>query len=239
MTSHNNNKAALLPLHDALRTGDHDQAKAIFFDLMTQDVSVKISAPFHALNGVEMLWGKLSVTLLEAFPQMEKGDFIFMAGRRWGNSSDEDLVGFEGNFIGLLSKSWLGEYWHYCLLWYGPKGIGAARGHDEIAGIVLSSFCKGLSQDIRNLEGSVFFGHENYVAFAGWPSAQVIHSVNRFLGLVTTGKRVNRPSLDFLRVENGQVRENWVMVSMIGIYRQLGLDVFDRMAQMVNGKDAA
>ena len=64
-------------------------------------------------------------------------------------------------------------------------------------------------------------------------------SVNRFLGLVTTGKRVNRPSLDFLRVENGQVRENWVMVSMIGIYRQLGLDVFDRMAQMVNGKDAA
>ena len=68
------------------------------------------------------------------------------------------------------------------------------------------------------------------VAFTGWPSGEATHSGDGFLGLVPTGKRFTRRSLDFWRIENGLIRENWVMVDMIDLYAQLGLDIFDHMA---------
>jgi hypothetical protein len=36
-------------------------------------------------------------------------------------------------------------------------------------------------------------------------------------------------SLDFWRIENGQIRENWVLVDLLDVYRQLGVDVLGRM----------
>jgi predicted ester cyclase len=39
-------------------------------------------------------------------------------------------------------------------------------------------------------------------------------------------------SLDFWRLEDGKIRENWVLLDMIDIYAQLGVDVFARMRQM-------
>ena len=38
-------------------------------------------------------------------------------------------------------------------------------------------------------------------------------------------------SLDFWRIENGKIRENWVMVDLLDAYRQLGIDVFDRLRE--------
>ena len=39
-------------------------------------------------------------------------------------------------------------------------------------------------------------------------------------------------SLDFWRVENGKIRENWVLLDLIDIFAQIGVDVFARMRQM-------
>ena len=36
-------------------------------------------------------------------------------------------------------------------------------------------------------------------------------------------------SLDFWRVEAGLIRENWVLVDLLDVYAQLGLDVLARM----------
>ncbi len=36
-------------------------------------------------------------------------------------------------------------------------------------------------------------------------------------------------SLDFWRIEDGLVRENWMMVDIQDAYRQLGVDVFARL----------
>jgi len=38
-------------------------------------------------------------------------------------------------------------------------------------------------------------------------------------------------SLDFWRVENGLIRENWVLVDLLHVYAQLGVDVFERMRE--------
>ena len=38
-------------------------------------------------------------------------------------------------------------------------------------------------------------------------------------------------------MEDGLVRENWVMVDMLDLYRQLGIDVFARMAALCGNSD--
>ena len=39
-------------------------------------------------------------------------------------------------------------------------------------------------------------------------------------------------SLDFWRLEAGLIRENWVLVDLLDVYHQLGVDVFSRMKEV-------
>ncbi len=133
----------------------------------------------------------------------------------------------------------LGGYWHENAVWYGPTGLGTARGHNAIANTIFRQFREGLSDNTRHLENGVFFGNQNLVAFTGWPSGTATHTGDGFLGLAPTGRRITRRSLDFWRVEDGLVRECWVMVDMPDLYRQLGVDVFARMAARRSSEEAA
>jgi hypothetical protein len=38
-------------------------------------------------------------------------------------------------------------------------------------------------------------------------------------------------SLDFWRVEDNLIRENWVLVDLLDVYSQLGVDVFARLRE--------
>ena len=38
-------------------------------------------------------------------------------------------------------------------------------------------------------------------------------------------------SLDFWRLEGGLIRENWVMVDLLHMYDQIGVDVFARLRE--------
>ena len=44
-------------------------------------------------------------------------------------------------------------------------------------------------------------------------------------------KKLTMRSLDFWRCENGLIRENWVLVDLLDVYHQLGVDVFSRMRE--------
>ena len=39
--------------------------------------------------------------------------------------------------------------------------------------------------------------------------------------------------LDFWRVEGDLIRENWVLVDLLHVYDQLGVDVFARMRELM------
>ena len=50
-----------------------------------------------------------------------------------------------------------------------------------------------------------------------------------WMGIAPTGTELTLRSLDFWRLEDGLIRENWVLVDILDAYRQVGVDVLDRM----------
>ena len=52
-----------------------------------------------------------------------------------------------------------------------------------------------------------------------------------WMGLPPTNKELEMRSLDFWRLENGLIRENWVLIDLLDIYKQLGINVFDRIRE--------
>jgi len=46
-----------------------------------------------------------------------------------------------------------------------------------------------------------------------------------WMGIAPSGKRITLRSLDFWRLENGLIRENWVLVDLLDVYDQIGVDV--------------
>tara|TARA_A100000164_G_C21494311_1_gene579436 strand:- start:209 stop:499 length:291 start_codon:yes stop_codon:yes gene_type:complete len=69
----------------------------------------------------------------------------------------------------------------------------------------------------------------NYVCETGWPNMRLTLSNDGWMGLNPSGVEIEMRSLDFWRLEDGLIRENWVLIDLLDIYNQLGVDVFDRM----------
>ncbi|MEL6549147.1 MAG: ester cyclase [Pseudomonadota bacterium] len=128
----------------------------------------------------------------------------------------------------------LERYWHPKMHWYGPAGIGTARGidgfrrHHQIPFLAAMPDRGGQDADIV----FHFFAEGNYVGVTGWPNMRQTLSDAGWLGLPGVGREVTLKSLDFWRIENGLIRENWVLVDLIDLYQQLGIDVFQRMGEL-------
>ena len=340
MMVHGEIKSLVERIRCAFYDGHKAEAHKEMMAIIADDAEIKFCEPFGHMKGADALWQHVYAPLFDAFSQIEKRDFIFMAGPRWNHKSDDYWIGFGGNIIGNQTKSWLGipasqqtvfmryheywrvqdgriveieaiwdipqlmmqagvwpmapqngaewmcpapamiansaalnddydkahseaslqlvwdmlhelaqgsadnpsnglgPYWNDKALWYGSTAIGSAMGHDGITRTVLAGFRQGLSENTRRLDDGVFFAENDLVAFTGWPSATAKHSGQGFLGLAPTGKVFERRSLDFWRVENGLIRENWVMVDIIDIYRQLGVNLFAHLDNHVNKESA-
>ncbi len=52
---------------------------------------------------------------------------------------------------------------------------------------------------------------------------EATHS-GEFMGIAPTGKRVEIRYMDFWKVVDGKIQDNWVMIDVIGVMRQLGVD---------------
>lgn len=78
---------------------------------------------------------------------------------------------------------------------------------------------------------SHLFGEGQYVAVTGWPNMRQTLTHDGWLGIAPAGQEVSLRSLDFWRVERGLIRENWVLIDLLDVYRQLGIDVFARLRE--------
>jgi predicted ester cyclase len=132
----------------------------------------------------------------------------------------------------------LERFWHPRFNWYGPAGIGTARGITGFRNWHQIPFLaampdRGGHGDSLKRDGhrSAFFADGPYVAVTGWPNMRQTLTGGGWLGLAPTGKRIDLRSLDFWRVENGLIRENWVLVDLLDVFSQLGLDMLARMRE--------
>ncbi len=127
----------------------------------------------------------------------------------------------------------LERYWHPKMNWYGPAGIGTVRGIAAFRRQHQIPFLKALPDRRAILSGKgVIFGDDDYVATTGWPNMQMTVTGDGWLGIAPGNQAITMRSLDFWRCESGLIRENWVLIDLLHVYKQLGVDVFSRMREV-------
>jgi len=118
------------------------------------------------------------------------------------------------------------DYWHPKMMWYGPCGIGTARG---LAGFVdhhqLPFRLTFKKRDYWKIGHYVEIGDGNYSMTSGWHSIDAIHGENDWLGYAATGKSVTMRVMDFYLHDEGLIRENWVPIDIMHILKQIDVDV--------------
>ena len=117
--------------------------------------------------------------------------------------------------------------------WYGPAGIGTARGIAGFRNWHQIPFLNAMP-DRGQYPDEVthhFFAEGNYVGVTGWPDMAQTLSGAGWLGIAPVNKKITMRSLDFWRLENGLIRENWVLVDLLDVYAQIGVDVLARMRE--------
>ena len=129
----------------------------------------------------------------------------------------------------------LETYWHPKFSWYGPAGIGSSRGVAGFRRAHQIPFLKAMPD--RGGGGyddspSNFFGEGDYVGETCWPGMFMTYTGDGWLGIAPNDKPITMRSLDFWRFEGGLIRENWVLVDLLHVWDQLGVDVLARMREL-------
>ncbi|MBV2358324.1 ester cyclase [Thalassococcus sp. CAU 1522] len=126
------------------------------------------------------------------------------------------------------------RYWHPKFMWYGPAGIGTARGIDGFRRHHQIPFLNGMPDRGQYLDEITyhFMAEGDYVGVTGWPDMAQTISHDGWLGIPPVNKKITMRSLDFWRLEDGLIRENWVLVDLLHMYDQIGVDVMARMREL-------
>ena len=141
---------------------------------------------------------------------------------------------------GGLAAMQLDRYWHPRCSWYGPSAIGSARGIAGFRNWHQIPFLNGMPDRVGSAGGGGhLFADGPYVGFTAWPGMHMSLSGDGWLGLPPANQRITMRSLDFWRCENGRIRENWVLIDLLDVYHQLGVDVLARMREMSKARRGA
>lgn len=127
----------------------------------------------------------------------------------------------------------LPKFWHHKMNWYGPAGIGSGRGTAGFRNWHQIPFLAAMP-DRGSHEQEIshhFFGDNSYCAVTGWPNMAQTLTGDGWMGIAPAGQKITLCSLDFWRIEGGKIRENWVLVDLLDLYRQIGVDVLVRMQE--------
>lgn len=324
-------KALIAPLRAAQYDWDTDKVKKVFAGLGAEDALFRLSEPFGEIQGSDAFVDQAYGDLLHAMPDLERRDWIVMAG---DDEHGNQWLGCGGHYYGTFLGPWLDipptghlahfrfhefykledgkltefqaiwdipelmiqanawplvpslgkefcipapatgdglhiqnadddqplrtrqhiidmltglkrhprepaeamemeKFWHPKFNWYGPAGIGTGRGISGFRHWHQIPFLAGMPDRGQYLGEIIyhFFGEGEYAAVTGWPNMVQTLNAPGWLGLAPTGNKFSMKSLDFWRLENGLIRENWVLVDMIDMYSQQGVDVFARLRE--------
>jgi predicted ester cyclase len=132
-----------------------------------------------------------------------------------------------------LKSMGMADYFHPDVKWYGPGGIGACLSFSEFEDNHQRHWLKAFpDRSVQNLDALIAEG--GYSGAPGWAGVTATHT-GEYLGCAPTGRKLEINGLDFWKLENDQYVENWVFVDMIHLFRQFGVDLFERMADLRSG----
>ncbi|WP_375280790.1 ester cyclase [Pseudooctadecabacter sp.] len=127
----------------------------------------------------------------------------------------------------------LETYWHDRFNWYGPAGIGTGRGIAGFRNWHQIPFLRAMPDRKLDAMGDLmshWFAQGDYVCETGWPNMRLTLTDDGWMGIAPAGREVLLRSLDFWRMDGGKIRENWVLVDLLDLYAQCGVDVLARMS---------
>ena len=113
-------------------------------------------------------------------------------------------------------------FWKDGARWNGPAGAGVKE--------TLKHFQEGWQRPFleafpdKKANDQVVIAEGDWVAAMGYVSA---HHDGEFMGLEGTGKKIRLKYMDFWRVEDGKIAENFVLLDIIDFFRQAGIDLLD------------
>ena len=138
----------------------------------------------------------------------------------------------------------LENYWHPKFNWYGPAGIGTGRGIKGFRKWHQIPFLRAMPDRKLDAMGDLmshWVGEGAYVCETGWPNMRLTITGDGWMGIAPSGQKVTLRSLDFWRLEGDgdkrRIRENWVTVDLLDMYRQIDVDVFVRMRELTTPRN--
>lgn len=115
----------------------------------------------------------------------------------------------------------IGAFFARDFLWRGNAGCGTKRGLREFQDNWQRPFQAAFSDKVCIDEARIAEGEW----MAAFGRQEATHS-GEFMGIPPTGKRVEIRYMDFWKVRDGKIVDNWVMVDFPHVMRQLGVDPF-------------
>lgn len=194
-------------------------------DLM-QQAGFQVLPPSRGVDGVYPPPRAKDGILLEAQDERESAHtlehirrFIFDAL----NSYDQSA----------LKSMGIADYFHPDVQWYGPGGIGACLSLQEFEDNHQRHWLRAYpDRQVQDLDALIAEG--SYSGGPGWAGVLATHTGD-YLDAKATNKPVEFNGIDFWKLENDRYIENWVFVDMVHLFRQFGIDLFERMARQSGG----
>ena len=136
-------------------------------------------------------------------------------------------------------------HWHDDMNWYGPAGIGSSRGQrgflDYHGALFIQAFPdrSGITRSPTGDEarpGSYMsIGDGPFAVTTGYPMMRGTHLGGAWLGVPPSGREVTMRVADWYRADaDGKLIDNWVMIDLLDILCQFGLDVLDDLRFFVD-----
>ncbi len=140
------------------------------------------------------------------------------------SKTDETLATIDAMVDGLNDHDIdnMGRFFSEDFRWMGNTGCGFKQG--------LKEFQQGWQRPFQAAFSDKVCIDEARITQGEWCAAfgrqEAVHS-GEFMGIAPTGKRVEIRYMDFWKVVDGKIVDNWVMVDFPYIMRQLGVDAFN------------
>ena len=116
----------------------------------------------------------------------------------------------------------IGEFFAETFRWMGNTGCGTKNGLQAFQDNWQRPFQAAFSDKVCVDEARLYMGE--------WAAAfgrqEAIHS-GTFMGIPASGKKIEIRYMDFWKVEEGKIADNWVMVDFPHVMAQLGVDCFN------------